>query len=292
MPLTVSDEDLANILADVEKELGLAFKSETAAAGKPLSKADEDKPGDEAPPSDSASPDASASPDSAPPDASPPPAAPPGPDASAAPPPDASAPPPGPDADASAGPDASFQALVAEYAKLPPDQQKMQYMAAKTALFQTMGAQGGGAPPDTSAPPSPAASAPPAGPAASAPPPGPPPAMKAEIAPNPANGGKMAKSEAEVKLEALETRFGLLTKAMELLATPQRKAVTAASQVPFLSKGEDVKDEKNLPKTRDEAIAKLNEKARDPKLSKSDRALITAFSVRKADLSQIEHLLK
>ena len=281
--LDVSQDELNSILAEVSRDLDEVLKAETENLSESLAKADEEEmpEGDEsapaAPPADESAPPAEAPMDAA------------------APPADESAP---PAAEAPADPAAEegpmdVNALTEEYAQLPPEELKMHYMAAKAALYQTMGAgdqaeQEAPAPADPAAPPAPA-------PEASAPPPAP--AMKGEmsagkaIESSPGNGG-LAKSEEENKsdaqIEELNSKIDTLAKALDLaLGTPMRKAVTNISYVP---KTDETPEEKPLSKS--EFHEKLNEKAQDPNLSKSDRQLINKFCVGVVDVAKIEHLLK
>jgi hypothetical protein len=289
MPITINDVDLESILREVEADFDTAVKNQR------LRKADDEAVGDDAPGGD------------APPDA------PPGGDEASAPPPGAGGdmPPPGagdPDAQGSAPPGADpaadqgapndIEGLKAEYAQLPPEELKMHYIAVKAALFAAMQQGGGAGPAGPGADPAAGAGGPPpmpgADPAAGAgapPPPmagGPPPAMKGEMTPskNP-NGGGAAMAKAEKLLADQQKQIEGLSTAVEmLLKTPVRKAVT---NFDFIRKSED----SNAPTlTRGQIMEKLNEKAKDPKLAKSDRNLINAFCVSSVDASQIAHLLK
>jgi len=105
---------------------------------------------------------------------------------------------------------------------------------------------------------------------------------------NPTNGG-LSKAESD----DLKAQVAGLSKAVKiLLETPNRKAVTSISELPFLKKN-DGSDAKAAPAalTKKEILAKLNLKAEDSKLSKSDRTLINQFCVGSVDVSQISHLL-
>lgn len=266
--------DIDQILAEIESDL--------AKDGFALAKADDDK--DEAalsPPAAESAPPAGP-PGGAPPDASAAPAGPPD-----APPPDASADPAAP-ADGSAGPP-DMEALKAEYSDLPVDELQMHYVAIKAALMAKMGSQSPdpGAEASASAPPS----APPVDPSASSS--APVPAMKGEmsaIKPGLGSSASMAKSEQDMQL--MSEKIELLTKAMELVVgAPQRKSVKGVSELQFLSKGEEkLKKSEGLSKAQIQE--KLSEKARDPKLSKSDKTAIVAFTIgTDLDLAKVEHLL-
>lgn len=288
--MLIDDTQIDAVLREVEQELAKALADDMARLSKaapddepvPASPADSQSPTSASP---NPSPDASVGTDGttdasadAPPsvsDASPD-SAPPGGDA-----------PPGDDA----GQHPDMESLVAEFSKLPPDELKVYYMAAKTALFQSM--QGGG---DAPASPPPDAAAPPAGPPPSpspSPSPSAPPMGKGEMSatkgkvvpPSPGSGG-LAKSEA--KIAELEGQLSLLTKAVEMaIGAPQRKAITS---IAHLSKGEDSSAPKHANLTRDQINAKLREKART-ELAKSDRTLINSYAMGNLDASKIEHLL-
>jgi hypothetical protein len=185
----IKDADLKQILAEVEAEVGTLFKAEAEklikGEGSPESSPAESSPGE-----GSAGGEASAG---GPPAASPAgaPSAPPAAPAGMAPGAPASPSPAGAPADpAAAMAPPSQEELVAEYSKLPPEELKSHYLAAKAALFQVMGGagdMGAGAPPAPGAPPGaapvgPGASPSPAGapaPAGDVPPA--PPAMKGEM---------------------------------------------------------------------------------------------------------------
>lgn len=272
--------DIDQILAEIESDL--------AKDGFALAKADDDK--DDAalsPPAAESAPPAGP-PGGAPPDASAAPAGPPAADAPPdAPPPDASADPAAP-ADGSAGPP-DMEALKAEYSDLPVDELQMHYVAIKAALMAKMGSQSPdmGAEASASAPPS----APPVDPSASSS--APVPAMKGEMSavkPGLGSSASMAKSEQDMQL--MSEKIEMLTKAMELVVgAPQRKSVKGVSELQFLSKGEEkLKKSEGLSKAQIQE--KLSEKARDPKLSKSDKNAIVAFTIgTDLDLAKVEHLL-
>jgi hypothetical protein len=329
MPIQLDDAELSSILNEVETELNVVFKNEAAKLKKAKEDGSDDdsgSSGDSGPPSggDSGPPsggDSSPAPDaSAPPGGGSPP-----PDASASAPADPAASP-----DAGGGP-MDVQSLKAAYSQLPDQELEMHYVACKAALMEKLQGQsaGGAAPPgaspapDASAPPGappggaspPPPAAPPGPPAGASPspsaPPGPPdqsppPAFKGEmsagkqlnVAGPDANGGPVKKSENELKLEAQLAEQGQmiegLAKAVDLvLGAPQRKAVTTLSSVKVLGKNEsNANDAAPVSLSFEQAKAKLSEKARDPKLAKSDRILINKFCVREADQAQVAHLLK
>ncbi|CAB4127217.1 hypothetical protein UFOVP75_87 [uncultured Caudovirales phage] len=272
MAIKISDQEFNSLVAEVERELGLASATN-------LSKADGD---DEKDPKDGppAAPESPAP--SAPPDAS----------ASAAPPaspsPDASAPPAdpsaSPSADPAASPDGSAdqpmdpEQLKAEYAALAPEELKMHYLAAKAALMAASPGAAGDGSAAPGGPPAPAsASAPSAAPVV--------PTQKKEE-PTVAAPMVMGKSEDTAKIAELQKNVDIMSKALDLLiGTPQRKAVTSISG---LNKSETPKS-----MTRPEVMAKLNEKSRDPKLSKSDRTLINQFCLGNLpDANSLAHLLQ
>ena len=328
MPINLSDTELSSILSEVEQELGIVLKNESTrlAKAKDGDDGDSDDKGDS---SGSAPPAAS---DSAPPggdsaSAAPPGTPPAGPDASAPPGAADGSAPPG-DGSASADPAAEQsaqdpQALTAEYSQLDDQTLEMHYVACKAALMerlqgQSASASAGSPPGSPPASPSPAASpsappgSPPASPSASAPP-GPPPdltqkgemkagkQMSEHAAANGGKGSQMKKSEEVVALEAIVAEQGQmiegLAKATELLlTTPQRKAVTS---VAYMAKTESdaapstqATDVMKL--TKSDINAKLSEKAKDAKLSKSDRTLINQFCVGTpgVGVDKIAHLLK
>lgn len=66
---------------------------------------------------------------------------------------------------------------------------------------------------------------------------------------------------------------------------PARKAVTSVRET--LAKSEDV-----VSLTRNEVIERLTRKASDQSLTKSDRELISAYTLKKASVEEIAHLLK
>lgn len=303
-----NDQELMSILDELENDLGEYLESTK------LAKAREE---DGSAPADSASPEASAEPSADAPPASAEPSAP-APDASAAPSPEA--PPASPEAApedpaADQGP-IDPAALEAEYAKLPPEELKAHYLAAKAALFAVMGA---GAGPDAgaSAPPAGPEGAAPAGPSAppagpSAPPAGPPAgpegappmdpnmALKSEVpagknvegVSQSGNGGQkatVAKSEDDQKVKQLTESVERLQKALvKIVGQPLQKAVTAQTYVP--KTGDVLVEKKNLSKA--EVTAKLSEVTRREDLKKSDRALVNRYYEGSVGLEAIEHLLK
>lgn len=207
--------------------------------------------------------------------------------------------------------------LEAAYASMDPEELMMHYKAAKAAVFQLM--QGGEASAAAGMGAGPAEGSPAMGPEGSAPGmgtpegspgpgmgtgPGPGPedrmmAMgKSQIPAHKGNGGqmkagaRMAKSEAELALDALvksqNEKIETLSKALELLlGQPQRKAVTG---VDFFSKSETKPEARPL--TKSEVTAKLTQVARNPKLTKADRDAINGYVAGSLDFSAIEHLIK
>lgn len=277
--------DIDKLVADIARDLDVSAKAEIQALRK-----DEDKPDDASAPSpapDSApAPDASAG--APPPDASAAPggAPPPGPDASAGPPPGAAPGDPAAPAGPGAGDPPDVAALAQEYMKVGSeegvDALKAHFLACKQALEQMLGAGAGAPSPDASA------SAPPPDASASA---GAPPMGKAEMKPSPGSGGKsmpIAKSEAD----DFNTKIDLLTKAVTLLTTPQRKAVTNLADLQYVDRSASQGQAKDEPMTRDRAKKILSEKARAGKLSKSESELVTSFALNKVDVEKVAHLLK
>lgn len=313
MSLRIKDSQVKAILAEVEAEIGSLLKSETDR----LAKAAEETPGEGSPsPEASASAGPSASAPPGPEDTSSP-AAPPMGDPSAAPMDPSAAPmdPSAPPADGSAPVDPAAdagpvdpQALLEEYAKLPPEELKVHYMACKAAIAQVMGADpdaaGAGAPPSPS--PAPAASPSPAGPPA--------PLAQAEIPADmknlPANGGSqraavpdaiknepavdgspLAKAEAfkkemDEKFADQEKQIELLVKAVQcVVGQPIRKAVTGVGYVP---RSVDPKAEPS----KDEIKAKLSEVIRSGKLSKAEGERAISYSMGNIGFEQIKDLLE
>lgn len=313
--MKLKDSELKSILAEVEEEIASLLKSEgdairlakgdgdedegsdpsadsapTEGSETPSEEASEPAPGEGAPPVDAA-PDASAT------------------DPSASPAPDASASPDGsPAPDASADPAADAgpvdpAALQAEYAKLPPEELKMHYMAAKAALFELMGA---GAGPDASASPAPSPSpaptaSPSPAPAASpspSPAPVPPPAMKAEVPAtmknNPANGGTESAAvpdaikKSEEKVAELEKQVELMAKALEVaIGTPVRKAVTSVAHVPRTEEPAAPAQELSKSEVKD----RIRKAVSSGKLSKSQKDLLFSYGLGNASFDQVKDLL-
>ena len=177
-----------------------------------------------------------------------------------------------------------------EYAKLPVEELKAHYLAAKAALFAAMGGDGAaqGASPAPAAPPAgpPAGSAPPvaspspAGPSAMA--------MSETPAGLPAgategNGGKVEKSEVEDLKAQVEAMAKIVS---SFVNRPVRKAVT---EVGYVAKSEEA-PKKNLSSA--EVTAKLSELTRSPDLKKSDREVINRYYEGSVKFDAIEHLLK
>lgn len=303
MSFTIDNKKLKDILAEVEAEIVPVLKNERARL---LKKAAEESGGEESPPAEESSDagcdgGAEASAGGPPAEGSGPPMG--GPEASA--PAEGSAPPPGAEASAGAPPEASGglpadpAALQQMVAQLPPEQQEALYLAVKQVLFARQGAgpeaSAGGPPgappagPPMGGPPG----APPmgAGPEASAggpPPPGPeasgglpPPALKSEFKASPGNGGKVAKSERETKLEAqvkamdekMKTLEKGFTLALErLTGQPMRKAVTGVGHI---AKSETAPAEKTL--TKSEIDSALRKHVRNEKTTRETRARINKF---------------
>ena len=292
--IKIEKNKLDAMLAEVTHEL-LAMAEKDAQLAKA---ADDDAPAEESEGSEGpASPDSDGDDDGdkAPPapEASAPAAeasAPPAPEASA-PAPEASAPAPG--ADQAIQPAPSVEELQAEYAKLDPEALKMHYLACKSALMATMGADQGApggeasAPPPAAAPPPPAAGAPMAmG------------EMKAgkQLPSSPGNGGKLGKSEDVEKLEkqlaAQDEALMGLAKVVEKLTTPIRKSVKGVSDLKVIGKTDDgSKPSQAASLSKKEVTEKLKERVREGKLSKSDKDLVSKYTVGAVDLSKIEHLL-
>lgn len=232
--MKLSKAQLSKLLDEVTSDVAELLKSEPDAEGSALSKADpgEETPAEETPAGSSAEgsdDEASASApeggapttgdDSAGGDA--PPA---GPEASAA---------PTDGGDPAAGGDASPEALQAEYAKLPPEELKMHFLACKAALMAVMGGGAGDG-------------APPAGPEASAPPA--PPAPAASAPPAPPMGKKEFGGDGSGKVKA-----GKMAKSEDFMALEQRLAKME-------EKGAEVEDLKKAVAAKDETIANLEKK--------------------------------
>lgn len=287
--MNIKDSELKALVAEVETEIGALLKAEKDKLAKahPGEDTSAEIPPDESATASAKPPEASASASPAPDAGSVPP---PAPDASAAPAPDASAPAGAGDPAADEG-TMDPEALKAEYAKLPPDELKIHFMAAKAALMEVMGGADDGS---AGAPPPPAA--PPAPPPMASPSPSAPPALKAEMKINAdANGGKelpIKKSEQELQIDALKAEVSehkdaldKLVKAVTVMVErPERKAVTTTA---FIPKTDETP--KSLSKT--EVMEKLKKVSATPGLKKSDRDLINSFCVDAVGLDKIRHLL-
>lgn len=290
----IEKEKLDALLAEVTGELNQILKSEQTALAKA---ADDDAPAEESSgstegaPADDLAPDASASPEASAP------MAPPAPEASA---PEASpaeaSPEASPEASADAGAPPSLEELTAAYAQLPPEQLDLHLQAAQAAA-QQLGLGG----PEASAPAAPAA-APPApeasAPAAPMPPPGPEMGMgkgekPAAVAAPKANGGQIRKSEKDLVIEALQAQLAdqgkALTQLVDALNVPFRKSVKGISEIAYEGKNPGSRKVTDLSKA--EVTKLLREKARDASLSKSDRALIVAYTTGSVSVEKLEHLL-
>lgn len=312
----IDQNQLNSILEEVEAQLAVLAKSDLAKARPGESAESEDAsdtsstdPAGDNTSAASASPDpASASPDGAGSDDS----------ASAGPPAgdDGSAPPPGADdGSASADPAAAAggdpaadqgpidpQALMAEYSKLSPEDQKLHYMCLKQVLMQTLAGAGpdasAGAPPpagpdaSASAPPPAASPAPAPAPDASAPAP----ALKAEagMSNDPkangdlskvTGGGSLSKSELDA---AIQLAVAPLIKAVKhVLEAPLRKSIISTADLPAAAPAADVSK-----MSREQVRAKLSEKLQAGTLSKSDKDLMIKFDTGMVKADQIAHLLK
>jgi hypothetical protein len=323
----IDETQLNSILAEVEAQLAVLAKSEAglAKARPGESTSAEDKPDESTTdPTGGNTGPASASPDpaSASPDASgsaPPPAASAsdpdgdgdvdaGPGASAA---------TDPDADGAGSPDASAggdpaadqgpidpQALMAEYSKLSPEDQKLHYMCLKQVLMQTLagaGADDGSAPPPAG--PDASAGAPPAAapPAAASPPPdasAPAPALKGEKGMTEhveANGqNPLHKTEADfnaaVEAKVRETMLPLVKAVKHVVEAPMRKSVQFKADLAKTEAAAPAVDVTQM--SREQVRAKLAEKIQAGTLSKSEKDLVVSFEFGKVKADQIAHLLK
>lgn len=324
----IDETQLQSILSEVEAELGKLAKSDLAKArpgenteSEDTSDASTTDPTGDNTSAASASPDAaSASPDAAGSDG-PPPAD----DGSAAAPPpgadDGSAPPPGADDGSAAGGDPASpdqgpidpQALMAEYSKLAPEDQKLHYMCLKQVLMQTLagaGADPGSAPgadAGAGAPPPGAdagAGAPPPGASPAGPPPDasagapPPPTLKAEsgMSNDPKANGDLSKVTGGASLNkaefdaAVEAAIAPLFKAVKhVLEAPLRKSVKSAADLPAAAApAVDVSQ-----MSREQVRAKLSEKLKAGTMTKSEKDLMIGFDTGKVKAIQIPaHLLK
>lgn len=318
MALDLTNDELEAIIASVKRDLNVAIEEEQ----RQLAKAEGDE---ESSPDlgEESSPEASAPPEGSPPQetggqAPPPPAedSPAGPDGLSAP------------QDGQGGgdiaPAPTADALAAEYAQLSPEEFQMHVEAIQLAA-QQMGL-GGGAPQGAAPGPGPEASAPAPGgppPGAGGPPPGmeaSAPALKNELptqggassipsgdskTPSPGNGGKdLPVKKSEDKLDALlaqkeeglskayEDKLLGLVKAMKnIVEAPQPKAVTRISDVAFTGKPGQTAAAPEVKLTKSEVMTKLRDQARNPQLSKKDRALIDGFVDNQVSVDQIKHLL-
>ena len=95
------------------------------------------------------------------------------------------------------------------------------------------------------------------------------------------------KAKAEGLQKSLDAVSAFLTKLVEKKVAPQGKAITSLD---VIAKSESTQEDKTL--TKSEIDSKLLTKAQDPKLEKSDRALINAFYLDGASINSISHLLK
>ena len=95
------------------------------------------------------------------------------------------------------------------------------------------------------------------------------------------------KAKAEGLQKSLDAVSAFLTKLVEKKVAPQGKAITSLD---VIAKSEGAQEEKTLSKS--EIDSKLLTKAQDPKLEKSDRALINAFYLENGSINSISHLLK
>lgn len=307
----INQEVLDQLLVEVTSEIAEYLRKDEADLRKAVGEEDESAPSEESEGSEGpAAPEASAAPpggeESAPAEAPPAEGSPQMDEASAA--PEGSAPHEGGEIE----PAPTVEGLQSEYMKLDPEALKMHYLACKSALMAQMGAgpEASAAPaPEASAPAASAPAAPPAAPEASAP------MAMGELkssgkqleASAEANGGeisagsKLGKSEtaqiAELKAQLAKTEAlnksqeeQLLELAMKLTA-PLRKSIRNVSELAYVAK--EGSTEKKSPVeglSKNEIVAKLRDKARSD-LKKSDRELITAYTMGNVDVSKIEHLL-
>jgi hypothetical protein len=170
----------------------------------------------------------------------------------------------------------SPEALQAEYSQLSPEELDMHLQAAMAAKEALAGGAPGAGP-----------VAPPAGP------PGAPPAMKAEIKVDKKAIGGTIKSEKVEELEALVKSqaedIQNLTKAVQMvMERPVRKGVTSVANVAYLSKSEEVKEEKSFSPA--EAREKLKELI--PTLNKSERDLVLGFFEGRTPVAKLDKILE
>jgi hypothetical protein len=85
----------------------------------------------------------------------------------------------------------------------------------------------------------------------------------------------------------LQKSFAKVVEAMEKAFAPTRKAVTG---IEYVQKSEETQQQKPLSKA--ETIAVLNEKAKDPTLSKSDRMAINDFILNGGSQDKIKTIIK
>ncbi len=82
-----------------------------------------------------------------------------------------------------------------------------------------------------------------------------------------------------------------MIKLAEVVAKPIRKSIKGLSDLKFIERSEEVKGPAAASLTKAEVTAKLREKVREGKLSKSDKDLVSKYTVGGVDVSKIEHLL-
>jgi len=198
------------------------------------------------------------------------------------------------EAQAAIEPAPTVEGLMAEYAKLPPEEMQMHYEAVKAAMMQMAGAAGQQ---PQAAPPAPA-------PAPQMPPPEM--AMKAEMPASEGSGGQMSKgkpmkkSEEQLKLETLETELSAmkaerdaldkeLVKLVDVLERPIRKSIKSVAELDYVAKEEKASPAASM--SKQEVTQKLREKVRQGNLKKSDREAIEGFYCGSVDVSKVEHLL-
>jgi len=183
-----------------------------------------------------------------------------------------------------------MEALVNEYAQLPPQELELHYLATKQALMAVLGGAQGGASGPEGAPPSPPASGP-AGPGG--PPPEATPTLKSDRA-------AIAAKDAEIKalqeqLSKSNGRLSNVEKVIHLMTNrPLRKAITHISHVAKPGTEEKLdKSEVDVTKlSKSEVTERLNKAVRSPDMKKEDRRLVTAYMYNRANLDDIKHLLQ
>ena len=104
--------------------------------------------------------------------------------------------------------------------------------------------------------------------------------MKSEIA----NKDKEIEDLKKSVEELVSAMGGFLNK-----KAPARKAVT---ELQVIAKSETETAPEQKPLSQKEIFAKLNQKASEPSLAKSDRELINLYTLKKVGLEKIQHLLK